>query len=522
MKGIINESVEMVDINAVSPWPRNPRNGDLEAIAESIRQNGFYGTLTVQKSTGHILAGNHRWMAALEVGLKEVPVAWVDVDDEMAARINLVDNRSANLGWDDDALIAEILSELPSLEGTGYDDEALAEIIAKQDLPLDLDGIGDKSKTLAERFGVPPFSVLDARQGYWQTRKRAWIEIGIQSELGRGEGLLGFSEQACSHYKGQNYTKTKRGEGWAIDQLLVNSRKGAEDFGTGGPGTMDETRKAWRKDADKRSNLTQASEEPAWATGTGTENMASGTSIFDPVLCELAYRWFCPPAGLVLDPFAGGSVRGIVAARLGREYIGIDLRPEQVEANEHQARELVPDAGPCWHVGDSRDVAKIVGEAKADFVFTCPPYYDLEVYSDEPGDLSRAGDYGEFLNAYRDIIQKSISTLKPDRFACVVVGDIRDKKGFYRNFVSDTIAAFEDSGARLYNEAILVTSVGSLPMRVGRQFEASRKLGKTHQQVLVFCKGDPKKATEAVGPVEFGEAMDESDDPAAQYGEVLG
>lgn len=189
MKGIINESVEMVDINAVSPWPRNPRNGDLGAIAESIRQNGFYGTLTVQKSTGHILAGNHRWMAALEVGLKEVPVAWVDVDDKMAARINLVDNRSANLGWDDDALIAEILNELPSLEGTGYDDEALAEIIAKQDLPLDLEGVGDKNKTLAERFGVPPFSVLDARQGYWQTRKRAWTEIGIQSELGRGEGV---------------------------------------------------------------------------------------------------------------------------------------------------------------------------------------------------------------------------------------------------------------------------------------------------------------------------------------------
>jgi DNA modification methylase len=155
-------------------------------------------------------------------------------------------------------------------------------------------------------------------------------------------------------------------------------------------------------------------------------------------------------------------------------------------------------------------------------VFTCPPYYDLEIYSDEPGDLSRAGDYSEFLKAYCDIIHKSILTLKPDRFACVVVGDIRDKKGFYRNFVSDTIAAFEDSGARLYNEAILVTSVGSLPIRVGRQFGASRKLGKTHQQVLVFCKGDPKKATEAVGPVEFGEAMDESDDPAAEYGEVLG
>lgn len=60
----------------------------------------------------------------------------------------------------------------------------------------------------------------------------------------------------------------------------------------------------------------------------------SGTSIFDPVLTELAYRWFCPPTGYILDPFAGGSVRGIVAAVLGRAYTGIDLRPEQIEANQ--------------------------------------------------------------------------------------------------------------------------------------------------------------------------------------------
>ena len=63
---------------------------------------------------------------------------------------------------------------------------------------------------------------------------------------------------------------------------------------------------------------------------------ASGTSIFDPVLCEIAYRWFCPQGGTVLDPFAGGSVRGIVASRLGRRYVGIELRPEQVEANRAQ------------------------------------------------------------------------------------------------------------------------------------------------------------------------------------------
>ena len=121
----------------------------------------------------------------------------------------------------------------------------------------------------------------------------------------------------------------------------------------------------------------------------------------------------------------------------------------------------------------------------------------------------------QFLAAYREIIAASVGLLKDDRFACFVVGDFRDKRGFYRNFVGSTVAAFEDAGARLYNEAVLVTAVGSLPIRVGIQFTGSRKLGRTHQNVLVFCKGDPKKATAACGPVEtvdlaelFGEPLD--------------
>jgi DNA modification methylase len=230
----------------------------------------------------------------------------------------------------------------------------------------------------------------------------------------------------------------------------------------------------------------------------------SGTSIFDPVLCELAYRWFCSPGGLVLDPFAGGSVRGIIASKLGRRYLGIDLRPEQIAANEEQARRICDDPMPQWIVGDSRDINALTDSVTADFLFSCPPYGDLEVYSDDPADLSTL-DYPAFREAYRAIIAAAVAQLAPDRFACFVVGDIRDKKGYYRRFVSDTEQAFEDAGARLYNEAILVTAVGSLPIRVGRQFEAGRKLGKTHQNVLQFVKGDPKRATEAVGAVEFGE-----------------
>jgi hypothetical protein len=233
----------------------------------------------------------------------------------------------------------------------------------------------------------------------------------------------------------------------------------------------------------------------------------SGTSIFDPVLCELAYRWFCPPAGLVLDPFAGGSVRGIVASKLGRRYVGVDLRPEQIEANRDQAAKICgpDDPAPVWHAGDSADVVPGLA-VEADFIFSCPPYGDLEVYSDLAEDLSTM-PHKDFLIAYRKIIAAAVAKLRPDRFACFVVGDFRDAKGNYRNFVSDTIGAFLAAGTELYNEAILVTAAGSLPIRVGRQFETARKLGKTHQQVLVFVKGDGKKATQAIGPVECGDPL---------------
>lgn len=221
---------------------------------------------------------------------------------------------------------------------------------------------------------------------------------------------------------------------------------------------------------------------------------SSGTSIFDPVLTELAYRWFAPPGGHILDPFAGGSVRGIVASVLGYQYTGHELRPEQVAANRVQAATICPENPPHWIVGDSAVTVPELPALPADFVFSCPPYGDLEVYSDDPADLS-AQDWPAFLESYRAIIAAAVARLKPDSFAAFVVGEFRCKKGFYRNFVGETVAAFEDAGARFYNEAILVTAVGSLPIRAGKQFKSGRKLGKTHQQLLVFVKGCPKRAT---------------------------
>jgi hypothetical protein len=262
-----------------------------------------------------------------------------------------------------------------------------------------------------------------------------------------------------------------------------------------------------RQAKTKKSAINGGLQNPGTPEMYGRE-LTSGTSIFDPVLCELLYRWFSPPSGIVYDPFAGGSVRGIVAARLGRRYVGIDLSGPQVSANWEQWDAISGEEQPTWHEGNSECAEKVLpADFKADFILSCPPYADLEVYSEHPDDISNM-PYQEFIRHYRAIIQKSVTYLADDSFAAWVVGEARDNAGHYYGLVPDTIKAFQDAGLSLYNEAILVTMVASLPVRVSSQFDKGRKLGKTHQNVLVFLKGDAKRAVAKIGSCERGEILD--------------
>lgn len=173
--------------------------------------------------------------------------------------------------------------------------------------------------------------------------------------------------------------------------------------------------------------------------------------------------------------------------------------PRLGEHKDRITRAWAAHTNPDTYSAMGYDVAAIVADGiAADFVFTCPPYADLERYSDDPRDLS-AMDYPAFVDAYRAIIDAACARLRDDRFAAIVVGDVRDKAGFYRGLPELTVAVFADAGLKKYNEAILATSVGSLPVRIASQFNASRKMGKTHQNFYVFVKGDPKKATAAIG-----------------------
>jgi len=216
------------------------------------------------------------------------------------------------------------------------------------------------------------------------------------------------------------------------------------------------------------------------------KNQAEYVSIFDPALCEVLYHWFCPDGGTILDPFAGGSVRGIVANYLGYKYTGIDIRQEQIESNREQALQILDvNNQPNWYVGDSNiELHGLNGQY--DFVFSCPPYADLEVYSDLDGDISNMA-YDDFMVAYESIISKSCALLKSNGYACFVVGEVRDKHGNYIGFVPDTINAFKKCGMNFYNEAILLNAIASASMRANGNMK-TQKLVKVHQNVLIFKK----------------------------------
>lgn len=243
-----------------------------------------------------------------------------------------------------------------------------------------------------------------------------------------------------------------------------------------------------------------------WEGGTGKSGwQGSGTSIFDPVLTEVCYSWFCLPGGKILDPFAGGSVRGIVAGLLGYNYTGLELRKEQVEANRIQLEDIgVPAENVKWITGDSNITLDDIEDESQDFLFTCPPYADLEVYSDLDEDISNM-DYPDFLQVYQSIIEKATRKLKANRFAAVVIGDARDSNGFYYGLPEETVQAFKMAGIGKYNEIILVNAIGSLPIRAGRAFNSGRKVGKMHQNVLIFFKGDPKEIKSLFGEIDFRE-----------------
>lgn len=435
------ENFKLVPIEQIVPNPKNNNRHSIEqinAIAKLIKAHGFREPLTISNRSGFLNCGHARLEAATNLGMKEVPVIYQDFASEAEEYQHMTaDNEIARWAELDFQGVYDALKEIPEIDTSllGIEDFKLPDSLINDD---------DKKEgvSLSDKFGVPPFSIFDTRQGYWQDRKRKWNSIGIKSDHGRN----------------------------------VNSNTKIDDLEN--------------------------------EFKTGFESVAPATSIFDPVLCELIYRWFTAEKDLIIDPFSGGSVRGIIASLTKRQYIGIDLREEQIIANRNQENLANQNNIPVWICGDSCDMPILIKDAKADLIFSCPPYADLEVYSDDMRDISNM-PYDDFLNAYRKIIKNCYDALNDNRFACFVIGEVRSSKGDYYNFLGDTISAFRDTGFKYYNEIILVNQPGTAAMRANKIFSSSRKIVKTHQNILVFYKGDWKKATERLGDVYIPKLNDD-------------
>lgn len=324
--------------------------------------------------------------------------------------------------------------------------------------------------SLADRFIVPPFSILDSRKGYWQKRKKAWRElIGDAGET---------REDTCITQIEMRYPS-----------IYYNSREKRKELGI-----------TFREYLDKYVSEEEKRED--------SKVLTSGVSLFDPVLAEILCKWFTPSEeSKIFDPFAGDTQKGLVFASCSHSFRGIELRQEQVDVNERVIAGR--DLDIAYVCDDGRNVSKHIESDSQDLLFSCPPYYDVEVYSDLPNDASNQDTYEDFLQILREAFKNAIGCLKDNRFAVVVVGDVRDKRtGYYYDFVGDVKRIFKDAGMPLYNEVILIESGASAALRVSNCMK-SRKMVKCHQNILVFYKGDARAISKHFPTIEYSKDEEE-------------
>lgn len=291
---------------------------------------------------------------------------------------------------------------------------------------------GKTVELLKDRFMEVPTTVLNTQSGNWVSRKKRWIKLGVKGHIGRVDGMQtrakDFSRLNKISYTSQAFKKINENQGYA--------------------------------------------------------------SVFNPALAELMYNWFCPNNGTVLDPFCGGITRGAVAAYMNLSYLGIDIRKEQINSNyelyaKMDGSDLITHH-PSWVLADSNVYLDAIEDELFDMMLTCPPYGDLEVYSDMDGDLSNM-KLEKFNDVLSDILIKASRKVKHEGYIVIVAGDYRNKRGYLVDFLGTIKKAMIKSGWMLYNEIILITPIGNKAMTANILMK-NKKMIKTHENVLCFKK----------------------------------
>lgn len=454
------------DLNPAEYNPRKISDKQLELLDKSMKEYGDLSGIVFNVATGNIIGGHQRtkllnpeaiiqkesyqdetgttaigYVVTSEGKFSYREVNWTEQKEKAA-------NIAANKGggeWDFTKL-KDLIEELDDgqfdLELTGFDDQEIEKLMTYIPEGETSKEVNDKQivNKLTDRFIVPPFSILDTRQGYWQDRKKIWKDKICDKGETR-ESAVAFTNN-----------KMKRG-----DSLI--------------------------------------------------EIDGDGVSLLDPVLAEISCKWFGLENCQTFDCFAGDSIFGFVSSFLGNSFTGVELRQEQVDINNKRVRGF--DLSAVYICDDGRNVLNHIKPNTQDLLFSCPPYFDLEVYSDLENDASNQKDYKDFISILDTAFSNAIKCLKENRFAVIVVGDVRDKKGNYYRFPDHIKDIFNKNNMPLYNELILVESLGTAMLRATKYMK-NRKICKTHQNVLVFYKGDTKKIKEQI-EVNI-EGLDDSSD----------
>lgn len=213
-------------------------------------------------------------------------------------------------------------------------------------------------------------------------------------------------------------------------------------------------------------------------------------SVFPAPLMEwIVLRYGGDIGSRILDSFAGGSVRGVVSSIMGHQYHGVEVRKEQIEENESVLSKLGL-TGAIYHHTDARDLGNVGSDFDA--AITCPPYWNLEVYSEQPDDISTSSTYWEFNAAMAFSAEAQFGALKPGAFSSVVVGNFRDKKGELVDFRAHTIENWRAAGFIWHQEVCIVKNFGSAVLRSGNSWKG-KKLVPVHEYLLVFRKPEESK-----------------------------
>lgn len=448
----------------------NDKNKKL--IKKSLQECGA-GRSIIIDNEGEIIAGNGVYEQAQKLGLK---TKIVETDGS-----ELVVVKRTDLATDDDKRKRLAVMDNSTSDTSEFDIDLLEEDFAIDDLNdmgLDLkieDEEEEKVKSnIKDDFAIFPCSVLDQGSKKWQERKKIWMEkLSSENVLKSRRDLLCLGN---SHLYLKTYKLFLNYNNKSNTKLTFNEF--VEKFN---PPEFEEDKQNIR---------------------------AKGVSFFDPVLSELSCKWFTPYNGAkIFDCFAGDVYKGLVFALCGHDFCGIELRQEQIDDNNEVIKNF-ENLNIKYICDDGQNVGQYFQEQSQDLLFSCPPYYNLEVYSDLPNDASNQKDYCDFLKILDNAYSKSIKILKDNRFAVIVVGDIRNKMGFYYNFINDIINIFKKNDMFLLNELILKEPVASRCFTARGLFKY-RKIVKIHQNVLVFYKGNPKEIKNIFPAVAIKETYDD-------------